>query len=112
VSSDDTEIASLVQQGGEWIDLELHHRRPRLDLYGEDRKSCENELTITESILSNISNILINGSDLILDRVFDKVGFNRIDDVIFRQLVKARLAYPASKAATVEYVNVSSTKIK
>ena len=32
------------------------------------------------------------------------MGFNRIEDVIFRQLVKARLAYPASKAATVEYL--------
>lgn len=104
VSSDDTEIAALVQQGKEWIDLELHRRQPRLDLCGEERKACENELTITESVLSNISNILINGSDLILDRVFDKVGFNRIEDVVFRQLVKARLAYPASKAATVEYL--------
>ena len=49
---------------------------------------------------------------------FDSVGFNRIEDPIFRQLVKARLAYPASKAATVEYLknhfeeNVSLSKIE
>ena len=41
---------------------------------------------------------------MILDRVFDNVGFNKIEDVVFRQLVKGRLAYPASKAATVEYL--------
>lgn len=52
----------------------------------------------------NVSNILLNGCDLILDRTFDRIGFNRIDDEVFRKLVKARLAYPTSKAATVEYL--------
>lgn len=97
--------AVLVDQGKEWIDKEQQRRQPRLDLYGDAAcKACEDELAITENILSNISNILTNGSDLILDRVFNLVGFNRIEDVIFRQLVKARLSYPASKAATVEYL--------
>ncbi|MCM1140384.1 MAG: IS1634 family transposase [Muribaculum sp.] len=57
-----------------------------------------------EQMLTNISNISIDGADLILDRVFDNVGFNRIEDDIFRKLVKARLSYPASKAETVEYL--------
>ena len=55
-------------------------------------------------MLSCITNISINGADLILDRVFDNIGFNRIEDIVFRQLVKARLAYPVSKSATVEYL--------
>ena len=42
--------------------------------------------------------------DLILDRTFDRIVFNRIDDEVFRKLVKARLAYPTSKAATVVYL--------
>jgi hypothetical protein len=104
ISSDETEISRLVSQGEKWIDKELRHRQPQLDLFEDERHACESELVITERIISNISNILINGSDLILDRVFDLVGFNRIKDVIFRQLVKARLSYPASKAATVEYL--------
>ena len=57
-----------------------------------------------ERLLSRVTNISINGSDLILDRVFVKIGFNQIEDIVFRQLVKACLAYPASKAATVEYL--------
>ena len=93
-----------MKEGKDWIDKEQQRRQPRLDLYGDERKACENELAVTENVLSNISNILINGSDLILDRVFDLIGFNRIDDIILRQLVKARLSYPASKAATVEYL--------
>ena len=40
----------------------------------------------------------------ILDSTFDRIVFNRIDDEVFRKLVKARLAYPTSKAATVEYL--------
>lgn len=48
-------------------------------------------------MLSCISNITIDGADLILERVFDDVGFNRIKDDIFRKLVKARLSYPSSK---------------
>ncbi len=41
---------------------------------------------------------------MILDRVFDSIGYNKIEDDIFRKLVKVRLSYPASKAATVEYL--------
>ena len=55
-------------------------------------------------VLSQVENILLNGCDLILDRTFDRIGFNGIEDDVFRKLVKARLAYPASKAATVEYL--------
>lgn len=98
------EIDSLLSKGRKWIDAEQERRHPRLDLFGEERKKCEAELLSAEQMLSCITNISINGADLILDRVFDNVGFNRIDDRVFRQLVKARLSYPASKAATVEYL--------
>ena len=98
------EIDTLMSKGREWIDREQKRRHPRLDLFGEKRSKCEAELLNAEQMLSCITNISINGADLILDRVFDNVGFNRIEDTVFRQLVKARLAYPASKAATVEYL--------
>ena len=98
------EIDAFVSKAREWIDREEERRHPRLDLFGEERKRCEEELLSAERMLSCITNISINGADLILDRVFDKVGFNRIEDDVFRQLVKARLSYPASKAATVEYL--------
>lgn len=98
------EIDSLIMKGRRWIEAEQERRHPRLDLFGEERKKCDAELLNAEQMLSCITNISINGADLILDRVFDNVGFNRIDDEVFRQLVKARLSYPASKSATVEYL--------
>lgn len=104
ISSDESKIESLVMEGKEWIEREQERRHPRLDLFGDERRKCEQERMEAERLLSSITNITINGADLILDRVFDNVGFNRIDDEIFRKLVKARLSYPASKAATVEYL--------
>ena len=98
------EIDTLMTKAHEWIDREQERRHPRLDLFGDERRRCEKELMTAERMLSCITNISINGADLILERVFEKVGFNRIEDKVFRQLVKARLAYPASKAATVEYL--------
>ena len=104
VAKDANDIGSLVNAGREWISKEESRRHPQLDLYGEEREACDREREEVRRVLSNVSNILLNGCDLILDRTFDRIGFNHIDDDVFRKLVKARLAYPTSKAATVEYL--------
>ena len=104
IARSDKEVDALVKRGQEWMDREQQRRHPRLDLFGEERIRCEQERMNAERLLNCITNIAINGADLILDRVFDNVGFNRIEDDIFRKLVKARLSYPASKSATVEYL--------
>ena len=98
------EVDGLVGKAMEWISMESARRHPQLDLFGEEREACDRERDEVRRVLSNVSNILLNGCDLILDRTFDRIGFNRIDDDVFRKLVKARLACPASKAATVEYL--------
>lgn len=48
--------------------------------------------------------VLINGTQLLLDRIYDDIGFNRIPDDILRHLVIARVCQPASKLATIEYL--------
>ena len=104
IAKEPEDLDSLMPKAREWIEREQERRHPRLDLFGENRKGYEAELLNAEQMLSCITNISINEADLILDRVFDSVGFNRIEDPVFRQLVKARLAYPASKVATAEYL--------
>jgi transposase len=104
ISSNTEEIGFLIQQGKEWIHRKELEHQPELDLYGEEKQAKEEEIRQVESMLSRIENILINGTDLILNRVFDKVGFNSIPDREFRKLVLSRLSYPASKTATVEYL--------
>ena len=103
VAYNEDEVENLVHEAKEWICRENSRRHPQLDLFGDEREACDREREEVRRVLSNVSNILLNGCDLILDRTFDRIGFNRIDDV-FRKLVKARLAYPTSKAATVEYL--------
>lgn len=104
VAYSEDEVENLVNEAKEWISRENTRRHPQLDLFGEEREACDREREEVRRILSNVSNILLNGCDLILDRTFDRIGFNRIDDEVFRKLVKARLACPTSKAATVEYL--------
>ena len=53
--------------------------------------------------LSN-SNIRTVGSELIFGKIFDHIGFNQIDNDLFRHLVISRLAFPLSKLKTAEYL--------
>jgi len=103
-SKEESRLLELISQGKEWIQVKELSILPKLDIYGEEREAKSKERETVETILSNIDNILINGTDLILNRVFDCIGFNEVKDDIFRKLVLSRLSYPASKAATVEYL--------
>ena len=100
VSCDEAEIDRLCRKGREWI--KSHLGIQELDFEGPERK--ERELQTAEAVLSNVDAILLNGAKLILDKVYDSVGFNRVDDEILRHLVVARLCQPMSKMATVEYL--------
>lgn len=100
VSCDETEINRLCHEGREWVKSHLGIRE--LDFEGPESKDREREAA--EKMLSSVDSILLNGAKLILDKVYDSVGFNRVDDEILRHLVVARLCQPMSKMATVEYL--------
>ena len=72
------DVEDLVKIGHEWILQEEARRHPRLDLFGEEREACERERDEVRRVLSRVENVLLNGCDMILDRIFDMVGFNRI----------------------------------
>ena len=63
------------------------------------------EITI-RNFVENLSNRQIHtiGPELIFGALFDKIGFNAIEDELFRHLVIARLAYPSSKLKTADYL--------
>jgi transposase len=44
------------------------------------------------------------GPELILGKIFDQIGFNKITDQLFRHLVISRLVFPLSKLKTSEYL--------
>lgn len=99
VSNDSSEIESLCRQGKKWIDLHCGNS----DIFGRGAKENEEKL-ITEYLLSNVEKILINGTQLILNRVFKAIGLDSVNDDILKHLVIARLSQPMSKAGTVDYL--------
>lgn len=60
--------------------------------------------TQTKQVLDNIHSLKLAGVELVLGRIFDEIGFNRIEDELFRDLVLYRLVYPRSKLKTTEYL--------
>ena len=100
IGHDDTEIEKLCIQGRKWINSYL--RIMEIDFDEADQKELERKNA--EAVLDNIDWILLNGAKLILDKVFDSIGFNRVGDDILRHLVIARLCEPMSKMATADYL--------
>jgi len=100
VSSDPDTIEQLVQQAHWWIRQRQH--KDQLKLFPLQTKD---EQTI-EGFVSQITNAQVRtvGPELIFGVLFDRLGFSEIPEVLFRHLVIARLAYPASKLKTTDYL--------
>ena len=99
VSSDKEIIEELYQQGKQWISTHYGD----CDMFALQAQA-EEERQVTDYLLSNIENILLNGTQLILNQVFNLVGFDTVEDEVLKHLVVARLCQPSSKTGTVEYL--------
>lgn len=55
-------------------------------------------------VLENIQSLKRIGYDLLLGPIFDEIGFNKIKDSYFRELVLARVAFPKSKLKTTTFL--------
>lgn len=62
--------------------------------------------TEIEGYLQTLQNTQIRtiGPELIFGKIYDAIGFNAIDEDLFRHLVIARLAFPLSKLKTIDYI--------
>ena len=98
VAKSEEEAEELFQKAQLW--LRTHDGQQELDF--DDRRG--KEITETKRFLDNIDKVLFNGTQLLLDKVYDSIGFNRIPDEILRHLVFARVSQPKSKLATVDYL--------
>lgn len=65
----------------------------------------EKDISI-ESYLStlNNSNIRVVGPEIVFGKIYDAIGFNKIEEELFRHLVISRLAFPLSKLKTIDYL--------
>ena len=93
-SSDPNTVDRLLRAAKEWVAAKT--------------AAQEFDFSKTEQTLINlieaIESVKIVGIELLLGRIFDEIGFNKIKDPIFRHLVLYRLVYPVSKLKTTEYL--------
>lgn len=99
VSSDPVEIDSLYSQGRRWIAEQTGGR----DMFLEQVRQ-EGEKLVVEGLLNKIEHILINGTQLILNPVYQNIGFDKINDDVLKHLVVSRICQPQSKVATSDYL--------
>lgn len=87
-------VADLLEQGSAWIRQQL--KQVDLDFNQEDK--------LMETFINGIEAIRIAGIELMLGKLFNEIGFDQIDDELFRKLVLARVCFPVSKLKTAEYL--------
>lgn len=77
-----------------------------------DRLKAQSKLFVSEKDVSieaifstlNNSSIQTVGPELIFGKIYNHIGFNQIQEDLFRHLVISRLAFPLSKLKTVDYL--------
>lgn len=99
VSSDPLEIDNFYLQGKRWVSEQTKGR----DIFMEQVRQDEEKLVV-KGLLNKIEHILINGTQLILNPVYQKIGFDKINDDILKHLVVSRICQPQSKVATSDYL--------
>ncbi len=92
-SRDSKTIKELVIEGQQFIRT----------FRGQGLFDFANESSLIKSVFQSISSHTEVGTELLLGKIFDDIGFNIINDPIFRQLVFSRLTFPASKLKTSDY---------
>lgn len=94
-SSQTFEIERLVLKGEEYIKEQT----------GIQEFDFNNYQDVYTQVLSSITSHKLVGIDLVLGKIFNEIGFNRIGDELFKDLVLYRLVYPKSKLKTTEYLS-------
>lgn len=92
-SANKIEVDLLYEEGKQWI--KDHTGAQELD-FTDYRKH-------TELVLQGLEEISVHGPELLLGKLFDQIGFDQINEDLFKQLVIARLCYPSSKLKTSDY---------
>lgn len=95
-SSDPTEITFLIKKAKNQI-LSLT-KQTTLPF---DRAA---ELEYVDTFVNHLDSFSLIGPELLLGKIFDEIGFNAIEETLFRHLVITRLVYPVSKLKTTDYL--------
>ncbi len=92
--TDTSHLEPLVAKAQRWIDQQT----------GIQEFDFSNTDLFVEQFFDSIISMKRVGYDLLLGQIFDDIGFCKIKDEYFRELVLARVAFPKSKLKTTEYL--------
>jgi len=95
-SSDPTEIAFLIKKAKQQI-LSF----TKQSAFPFDKMA---ELEFVDTFVNHLDSFSLIGPELLLGKIFDEIGFNAIEEKLFRHLVITRLVYPVSKLKTTDYL--------
>lgn len=99
VSSDPLEIDRLYREGKLWIEQRCGY----MDMFAlQDKEDFQRNAT--EYFFNQIENVILNGPQLVLEPVFNLIGFDKLGDPILKHLVISRISKPLSKLATADYL--------
>ena len=93
-SSDESVIEKLVAQAQSYVK----------SVSGIVEIDFSNQRQVYLDVLASIQSHKLVGIDLVLGKIFDDIGFGKINEPLFRDLVLFRLVYPKSKLRTTEYL--------
>lgn len=93
-ASDDRQVTALVNEAHQWLNQQT----------GSEELDFSRSDLLVQQLFNSITSIKNVGYDLLLGQIFDAIGFGRIKDDIFRELVLARVSFPRSKLKTTEYL--------
>ncbi|MCD6597632.1 MAG: IS1634 family transposase [Bacteroidales bacterium] len=94
-SGDKKDIGNLVEKGNQFI----------ATFGGQRAFDFSDESSLFKSAFQNISSHTEVGTQLLLGKIFDDIGFTAVSDDLFLQLVLSRLTCPVSKLKTSDYLD-------
>lgn len=105
-SRDETILRSFERKAQQWIS----------DQHGPKLPFSWEKDDIISDFISSLSNsqVRVQGPELVYGSIYDQIGYDSIEDPMFRHLVVCRLFSPGSKLKTIDYLqrylHVSVTK--
>ncbi len=90
-------------------EIEFLYQRARQEvrmLEGSGSLFVDEDDVKIESFISSLSNdsVQVIGPELIFGKIYDSIGFNKIESDLFRHLVITRLFHPGSKLKAIDYL--------
>jgi transposase len=102
-------VVKTIGSGRTEQEIEFLYQRAKQELQAQEKTTSMfiyRDDAFLESFLGllNNSQIQVIGPELIFGKIYDAIGFNRIDNDMFRHLVITRLYQPGSKLKSIDYM--------